>query len=149
MHIRIIAVGIFYIITLSAPFALADQLDSILPMAKQQSCGLTKLTQDERANLLRVFVELLVANEPERAARLYVENQLGLSSEIDIDSVRGNFLILTNGAALQMLDTSSFSDSSTYLADDDVSPSEVLDAEGVIQEVVATYSDVEEALEAE
>lgn len=127
--------------------AAADHIDLLFSKAQQESCGLIKLTATERERLAHSLVALYVANAPERAARLYCENELGLTGEVTVESIHGAFLILDSGAVLRMFDATGFSPGSTYLADDDTAPTQVLDDDGELEDVSQLYPDIEEALD--
>lgn len=149
MRSRFIVLAVTSAASLCSVAAPADQWDSLLSPQQVAACGLNKLTEAERTRLYGIVVAVAMSSNIERAARQYVEDEVGLSDEIDVTSVRGSFLVLATGEVLELDDTSGFSSDSSYLADDASYPSQVLDDDGALQDVNEVYSDLEEALEAQ
>jgi hypothetical protein len=120
---------------------------NFLSADQQRSCGLQKLSADERAELFNLFMAFASSSDIDRSTRAYVENEVGLTSEIVVRRVSGDFLILDSGHVLEMWDAYDFESGGTYLANDGHSPDQVLDHEGKLHDVTGTYWDMEEALE--
>jgi len=119
---------------------------SFLPKDEQVACGLQKLTDPERRRLLELFTIAMSVDDLEQSAREYVEDELGLSSEVYVTKVSGEYLVLDSGRVLKMWSAYSFEAFHRYLADDDYQPDKILDHDGNVQDVWEVYDDVEEAL---
>lgn len=123
-----------------------DNWDNLLSKEQQKQYGLTKLDYEERKKMFLLFISFARSNNLDESARQYVENQLGLSSEVTVKNKIGKFLFIGHGKALKMWSVYEFSRNESYLADDDYRPDQILDHDGEMHDVRRVY-DEEEAYE--
>lgn len=127
--------------------AQSSPWSSILSADQMRDCGIPKLSTIEQARLWELVVALSSGGTLAQSALEYVKQNVGLTGEITIERVLDEYLVLDEGSVLEIDDPESFSEGDTYLADDDYMPDQVLDHDGELHDVAATYSNLEEALE--